>query len=83
MFGALLQAVSYTRELEQSIDMRNVYSLLAPLERDGAKVAPVQVVPIGTTEHVRDNNNSRVQTAAYVLSPLSPSLLRTVPRHEC
>jgi hypothetical protein len=54
VFDALLQAVSYTRELEQSIDMRNVYTLLAAFESDGAKVAPVQVVPIGTTEHVRD-----------------------------
>jgi hypothetical protein len=34
--------------------MRAVYRLLFHLERDGVKVAPLNVVPIGTTEHLRD-----------------------------
>jgi hypothetical protein len=35
--------------------MRAVYRLLFHLERDGVKVAPLNVVPIGTTEHLRDS----------------------------
>jgi hypothetical protein len=37
--------------------MRAVYRLLFHLERDGVKVAPLNVVPIGTTEHLRDGWN--------------------------
>jgi hypothetical protein len=32
--------------------MRAVYRLLFHLERDGVKVAPLNVVPIGSTEHI-------------------------------
>jgi hypothetical protein len=38
--------------------MRAVYRLLFHLERDGVKVAPLNVVPIGTTEHLRDTQHS-------------------------
>jgi hypothetical protein len=35
--------------------MRAVYRLLFHLELDGVKLAPLNVVPIGTTEHLRDD----------------------------
>jgi hypothetical protein len=39
--------------------MRAVYRLLFHLERDGVKVAPLNVVPIGTTEHLRDGEQCK------------------------
>jgi hypothetical protein len=43
--------------------MRAVYRLLFHLERDGVKVAPLNVVPIGTTERLRDINLVAMQAA--------------------
>jgi hypothetical protein len=53
--------------------MRAVYRLLFHLERDGVKVAPLNVVPIGTTEHLRDRSS---------LCFLSSSSVTSCPRHN-
>ena len=63
--------------------MRAVYRLLFHLERDGVKVAPLNVVPIGTTEHLRDSNHAVNTEARTGLAILMPHSLSLVSRGHC